>query len=106
MGRHYLNVNMKEVITLRREKMDELFTELYKEENEKVMNLFCVSLISSDSVLTEHDCLKNMDVLNEFKVFIQNQSESKKKQDCLAFIETAEEILSSDLVELNISTAK
>ena len=54
---------MKEGIMLKKQNLEELFEKMYNDDGDQMLNLFCVSLISSDSVLTEQDCINNMEIL-------------------------------------------
>ena len=82
---------------MKKERIDELFEELYEDKNKTMLNLFCASLISSDSITTEPDCLKKLDLLQAFKLFIQKQPSSEKQDKMLLFIKTAESVLKKDL---------
>lgn len=76
---------------------NEAFTELYKDENETLLTMFCASLISSACIKNERDCLDHMKTLQKFKAFIENQPDSEKKRKRAAFIKKAEDILNESL---------
>ena len=68
---------------MKKRDLDELFEEFYKDENEMLMNLFCASLISSECLENEQDCLMHMEKLQAFKKFIEQQPDSEKKRSML-----------------------
>lgn len=73
--------------------LNEFFQAMYTAESDMALNLFCVSLISSDSLWDTEDCMYAKDKVMQFERFLSGQKESEKKTHFLEFCEKAHKII-------------
>lgn len=77
-------------------KLDELFDDMYNAEFDMALNLFCISLISSDNLWNKEKCMEAKDKVLQFEQFLIKQEDSDKKKSFLEFCENAYSIINRE----------
>jgi len=75
----------------------ELFYEIYNSEDEMLLNMFCSSLISADSLVDREACIKAKKLLTTFESFLERQECTDKKERFREFCKSAYEIIEREL---------
>ena len=77
--------------------LTEILNEMYHDKSSALLNLFCASLISADTLIDRESCLKHQAKLSQFERFLEKQEETEKKAYYISFCKNAHEIIKREL---------
>lgn len=87
---------------MKKRSLEEVLSEMYNNKSSALLNLFCASLISAETLIDKDACIKYKEKLIEFECFLEKQEETDKKAYYVDFCKSAHEIIDGEFKNYSV----